>query len=390
VNIKTTVANKGGNFIGRWTRQLENGSSIKLQGYYDRFGLVADSPEDLDFRTDQVDLEFQYDFNLKDRHKVSWGLNYRYSHIDFVDTSFVQIKSGNTNQFAFFFHDEITLVPGTWNLLLGSRFEYNEFSGFEVQPTIRTAWTPNPKHTLWMAFSRAVRIPSYSEDNIKANVDVAPSVLLRFNADGRTEAEELLAFEAGYRVKPTQDISFDITAYLHKYDKLIDLVGGTPFLETSPGAPNLITPFINDNAVKGEIVGVEVSAEWNPMEHWLLSGSFTYSVIDLRPTTDLPTLAILAAEDEPNMLFNVRSYLELPYDLEFDTLVYFQSEYPGNNLDSFTRVDLRLGWKPTRKLELSLVGQNLQDAQHPEFANRKEFRTETERSFYAKATFRFD
>ena len=134
---------------------------------------------------------------------------------------------------------------------------------------------------------------------------------------------------------------------------------------------------------------MEVSAEWSPMEHWLLSGSFTYSVIDLRPTTDLPTLAILAAEDEPNMLFNVRSYLELPYDLEFDTLVYFQSEYPGNNLESFTRVDLRLGWKPTKAFELSLVGQNLQDAQHPEFANRREFRTETQRSFIAKATFRF-
>ncbi|MFQ5482304.1 MAG: TonB-dependent receptor plug domain-containing protein [Nitrospinaceae bacterium] len=385
--LKTTREHKWGNFIGRWTRQLENGSGFKFQIFYNRFGFLDDQP--LDIQTDQADLEFQYDFNWEDRHKVSWGLNYRYANIDFLDSPFIQIKSGDTNQFAFFFHDEITLVPGTWKLLLGSRFEHNEFSGFEVQPSIRTVWTPHPGHTLWMAVSRAVRIPSFSEDNIVANFSVAPSRLLRFIADGRTEAEELLAFEAGYRVKPVPELSFDITGYLHKYDDLIDLVQGTPFLETSPGAPNQITPFNNENALKGEVLGVEVSAEWKPVEHWLLSGSFTYSTLDLRPTVNMPTLAILAAEDEPNILFNVRSYLELPYDLELDTLVYFQSDYPGVQLDSFTRVDLRLGWKPTRAFEFSLAGQNLQDARHPEFDNRREFRTETERSFYAKATFRF-
>ena len=97
----------------------------------------------------------------------------------------------------------------------------------------------------------------------------------------------------------------------------------------------------------------------------------------------------LSAEEDPNHLFSIRSYLDLPNNLEFDAFWYYTSPNSNRKLDSYTRMDLRLAWKPTNKIELSLVGQNLLEGSHREFDNQRVFATEVERSFYGKVVFRF-
>src|SRR6266516_5012056 len=47
--------------------------------------------------------------------------------------------------FSAFVQDQITLVEDTLSLTLGSKFEHNDHTGFEVQPTARFLWTPG-KH----------------------------------------------------------------------------------------------------------------------------------------------------------------------------------------------------------------------------------------------------
>jgi len=79
----------------------------------------------------------------------------------------------------------------------------------------------------------------------------------------------------------------------------------------------------------------------------------------------------------------------LPHNFELDLMLYYQSDYPARFVPSYTRLDLRLGWKPIPEVELSLMGQNLLDSQHLEFGDQASPKTETERSFYAKATLRF-
>jgi len=102
-----------------------------------------------------------------------------------------------------------------------------------------------------------------------------------------------------------------------------------------------------------------------------------------------PVTGNIKTEDEPNHHFNVRSYLDLPHNFELDLLLYYQSRYDARNVDEYVRLDVRLGWKPIPEVELSVIGQNLLDSQHPEFGDQFSFRTETERSVYAKATLRF-
>ena len=87
--------------------------------------------------------------------------------------------------------------------------------------------------------------------------------------------------------------------------------------------------------------------------------------------------------------------VNLPHGLEFDLALYFvdKLEAPRNAIPSYVRLDLRLGWKPEaiEGLEISLVGRNLLDEQHPEFIDEQASSgaIEIERSFLAQLSYRF-
>lgn len=393
---------KGANVLSRWTRKFDDSSSFKFQAYYDKLERRSTLP--FANTVDQIDLDFQHNFLIGERNNFIWGLNYRYASFDFKRTNILTFEDQSTDLFGFFFHDEYTIVPNRWSLILGSKFEYNQFSGFEVQPNIRTAWTPDSKNTIWAAVSRAVRTPSITEDRAIANLTLVPiaglgptpvpDLLIRERNDGRTESEELIAYELGYRFKPSPELSFDITGYYFDYDNLIENVNtGATFIETTPSPVHRVLETFNDNVLEGEVIGAELSAQWQPLTNWRLSGSYTFRRVDLRSTESdklLPTgEGDLDAEGEPEHVFNVRSYLNLPYKLEFDTIFYYVSENSTLKIPSYSRVDLRLGWKPAKNVELSLVGQNILDDSHLELSELLEESTETERSFYGKVTIKF-
>jgi iron complex outermembrane receptor protein len=99
---------------------------------------------------------------------------------------------------------------------------------------------------------------------------------------------------------------------------------------------------------------------------------------------------------EPNHIFNIRSYLNLPYNLELDIFYYYvssrstpTSQFVFQPIPEYGRLDVRLGWKPVKNVDLSFVAQNLFDPSHPELRELLEVDSETQRSFYLKATFKF-
>jgi iron complex outermembrane receptor protein len=55
---------------------------------------------------------------------------------------------------------------------------------------------------------------------------------------------------------------------------------------------------------------------------------------------------------------------------------------------AFTEVNARIGWRPTPRLELAVVGQDLAHARHPEFGPDTPSRLEFERSVRALVTLR--
>ena len=85
----------------------------------------------------------------------------------------------------------------------------------------------------------------------------------------------------------------------------------------------------------------------------------------------------------------LRSLVDLPGGFELDGWVRHVDELPFPAVPSYTELDLRLGWRATGRLELSLVGRNLLDESHPELGTPGPTRQEVKRGVYGKATWRF-
>jgi len=84
--------------------------------------------------------------------------------------------------------------------------------------------------------------------------------------------------------------------------------------------------------------------------------------------------------------------MDLRRDLAFDLGVRYVDALPSLDVESYLTFDARLGWEPFESIELSMVGQNLGGAHHPEFGMPKfihTFPSEVERSVYVAVRWRF-
>jgi len=83
--------------------------------------------------------------------------------------------------YSWFVQDQIGIAPGKLSLILGSKFEHNNRSGFEVQPNGRLMWTPTMHQTVWAAVTRAVRTPSRLDQDLQLTdfLEANPAIFLR-------------------------------------------------------------------------------------------------------------------------------------------------------------------------------------------------------------------
>jgi iron complex outermembrane receptor protein len=68
-----------------------------------------------------------------------------------------------------------------------------------------------------------------------------------------------------------------------------------------------------------------------------------------------------------------RGLLSLPHDIDVDGGLYWVDALKGGvgNVRDYFRLDIRVAWRPTKKLELSFIAQDLLDNAHPEFATEQ-------------------
>lgn len=379
----------GGNVLGRWTRDFSESSSLTLQTYYDFFKQEQVGSSET---RNTFDLDLQHRFQLGSRNDVIWGGEYRLTTDNFPPNFFLTWTppSRNDQVFSGFVQDEITLQPQRWSLTLGSKFEHNDYTGFEAEPDARLLWTPTDNQTVWASVSRAVRTPSRYETGARVNysVFVQPGNVLAINrliGNANAESEDLNAYELGYRIEPTKKLSFDLAGFYNQYDHLLRFVDGTPF----PQGPITIFPQTIENNGSAETFGTELSAQWKVLDNWRLAASYSWLHVHLDPNNR-------AFQGNPEQLFQIRSYLDLPHNIEFNGALYYVDQQVAEaglgteTIPSYVRLDLGLIWRPTKNLELGVWGQNLLQNRHEEFPSLKSsVQTEVPREFSAKITIKF-
>ncbi|HEY6167339.1 MAG TPA: TonB-dependent receptor, partial [Verrucomicrobiae bacterium] len=184
------------------------------------------------------------------------------------------------------------------------------------------------------------------------------------------------------RIEPTKNLSFDVAAFFNAYDNVIQFEPGAPRFEATPAPPHLLLPQNATNALSGSSYGVELAVQFRVSEHWRLAAD--YSWLHLR------FLGASSGFDSPEQQVRLRSYVDLPWNLEFNSAISYVDTLRDQQVPSYVRLDLGLVWRPTKSLEVGVWGQNLLDGRHPEFpADITTLQTEVPRSVLGKMTWRF-
>jgi len=377
----------GGNVLARWRRSSDESSDIQLRAYYDY--TRRDDPSYID-TLHTFDLDFQQRKDLSN-HELVWGIAYRVtSNRNEAGPLFRLDPEEATDQlFSGFIQDQVSLGDRV-RLTLGTKLEHNDFSGFEVQPSVRLAWVPDANHTLWAAISRAVRVPTRFERDIAIDAtDPAGDPIVRLLGNDDFDAEELIAYEAGYRWQPLQVLSFDLALFYNDYDQLASIELGEPFIDPADG--RTIIPISSVNQMDGRTYGAELLVEWQPVESWRLTASYSHIDMDLTPQGLDINRNEWIEDSTPRDIAGLRSFLTLGERFEVDAQLRYQSDIgrlplvvTGEGIDGYTELDLRLGWRVSAQWMLSLVGQNLLHDEHVEFGP-PEGRGALERAAYLKA-----
>jgi iron complex outermembrane receptor protein len=389
----------GGSLQARWEHQYTATSRMSLQAYY-QYEDRGDSLYIVD--AESFDLDFQRNFALTDRQEIVWGLGYRRNRDQFTDTEFSQVRPNqDTAQlFSGFIQDQVDLIPERLRLTAGLKVEHNDFTGWEWQPSLRMLWTPQQDHRLWAAVSRAVQTPSrgfvdsrvnlaaFPPSPITGNLPVLVSV---FGAD-HLQSEELIAYEIGYRTQVAERFSVDATVFYNDYDQVIGAVPGTPFPEARAFPPYLVLPVELQNIGSGYNTGFELVADWRPTQDWRLRLAYSYLYSDIENRNGESIY-----NDGNQNRISLFSSWKLRDDLELD--VWWRYVDEGSlptiatgliEVDPYSTVDLRLGWRPRKDLELSLVGANLFGGAHLEFVQEAlAVPVEVEPSIYGQVRWSF-
>lgn len=391
----------GAYFLNRWIHRYSDTSEHAFQVYYN---WSEDEAVIGGENRHVLDLDFQHTFSPHKYHDLIWGLGYRYNSDDIYNTEFVSLfpPQRDDHLFSAFLQDDITLVDDRLKLTLGSKFEHNDYTGFEYQPTARLLWTPHEKHSIWATVSCAVRTPNRSDHNMRIRAETLEPgdpfnpfplpVVAEIYGNEEIESENLLAYELGYRFLANDWLTLDVAAFYNVYDDLLtaeECIGADVPFTTG----YLIYPLCGDNKMEGETYGLEFSLDTEWAKWWRTE--LSYSILDIQLHVDPDSGDIYSEAEEgsdPHHQFSIRSSMDVSRSVELDVWLRYVDALPNLDVPDYLTLDLRLGWQPTEKFDLSFVAQNLLDSHHAEFGSPEfihTFPTEIERSVYVMVRWRF-
>jgi len=402
----------GGNILGRWTHLAPSGSSMSLQIYYDHTYLSQPYPASpaappyysgfpATALTDQLntdDAQFQYQFTAGVRQQFIWGLDYRATQ-ELNEGLFVRFlpQQLDQNLYSGFLQDQIMLVPAM-SLILGSKLEHNDYTGFEVEPNVRWQWNPEAQQLLWAAVSRAVRTPSrYDRDlQIPTGLTNAPAPIVFptsfLKGSENFLSETVIAYEFGYRAAVGSKWSGSLSTFFNDYDHL----RSTTATATTPDYPFPFPVYFQNN-LEGTTEGLEFSSSYQLLDWWQLHAGYNLLLehLHVRPGQVDATGALNETADPKGQAF-LRSSMDMPRSMTLDAALRWVDALHIDNgptggpvvgvVPAYWQLDARLAWQATRKLALSIVGQNLLKEYHVEYGYPSPGREQIARSVFVRLT----
>ncbi len=399
------TGNESAYLLGRWDHVADSGVTHSVQAY------VEQSDMDIliarEHRT-TFDIEYQQQQRLVERVDFMWGAGWRHKRDEVVGgaprfpTQFASPRD-RADLLNVFAQGEFELVPERWALTVGARIDRPDDARLALQPNARILFTPDSTHSLWASAARAVRTGSRGERTVSGTLPArrleSPLTLgdntytrLAAGINGNPDFghEYLDALDLGWRASWSPHLSTELAAYHYRYDDLRYARKGVITPGPVPGV--LIQPLTLDSTERARVSGIELSTQWRPTDAWDVAASLSMSRMS-HISVDGPTEY---TEGTPERIFTLRTGYAISPALQWDTWLRHASAThtyafrPARRVDPYWTLDMRLGWKVSRDLELSIVGQNLLDHRHLEAINEPlpSMIHEVERGVYLRADWR--
>jgi iron complex outermembrane recepter protein len=344
----------GHNLLARWTHAIGRGSSLQVQAYYDHIQISV--PGRFTNRLDTYDIQAQHNFSLGN-HAIVWGGGYRVMRDDFPTilsaTQAVQFipQSRTFTLWNLFLQDSVSLADKL-KLTVGIKVEEEPYTGIELMPNVRLSWAITDSSLLWLAASRAVRVPSRLDRDITQR---SGSRLIITGGD--MQPVKVTAYELGYRAQPLANLSFSISAFYSIYPNL-----------RSAELTNGNIPVVFANGMEGESYGVEFWANYSVTDWWRLTAGANWLHKDLRfKPGSSGQGGLQIAGNDPDYQLSLRSAMDLGRDVTLNLDLRRIGALPAPRSPAYVELGARIAWAASDKLELSVTGSNLLHDYHTEF-----------------------
>lgn len=362
----------GGHVLASVTRDTRNGE-FAVQAYLDRAVRVIPTQFDAVRNTAEVDVQQAI---RTGRHHLVFGSTFRVSDArETGGAGFVLEPERRTSWMAnLFAQDEFQIRPHVY-VIAGLKVGRNNYTGVELQPNVRLRVHRGERQMAWLAVSRAVRLPTRFDTDLRVLNPATGRVVITGSRD--FDAEAVVAYEGGYRVMPHRRLSIDAAVFTNRYNSLRSQ-------ERQASGLTVLA-----NMMNARTSGVELAAAVQAAPFWRIHGSYAW--LHKSISFDAGSLDITggrAEGNDPSHLLGVRSYLDLPARTSLDAMFRYVGRRPAPFVPAYAELDLRFGWMARRNWELSIIGQNLLRPAHQELSSAsrpEEFR----RAIFARSIWRF-
>jgi iron complex outermembrane recepter protein len=383
----------GGNVLMQWRRTLQHGDDLHLRVYYDRTSLAG--PQVGETRN-TIDVDFVHHLAAFPRQDLRWGagMHWSPSHFDEVVPTLVLDPTNETDSiYSAFVQDEVALVRNRLSLTMGAKIEHNNFTGAEVQPSVRLMWTPAEGQALWGAVTRAVRTPSQLEEDVKLDrfLLASPPTFLELNGSSAFRAERVIGYEGGYRIAAGGQAFIDVSAFRNRHDDLQSFGQGSAVIAATPAPAHVLFVLPYANGAAGTSDGVEIAPDWKINRWAQVKASYSYLNLSVHNTTtvnDILSVIPTYNGSSPHHQITFEPVLTLPRGWELNQTYRYVSALPARAVPAYATLDARLAWRASPALEVAIVGQNLLQDRHVEFGHNPGPIVAIARAAYVSVTWR--
>jgi iron complex outermembrane recepter protein len=378
----------GGNLLGRWRHDFSGNSDLQVQAYYDRTYRIGSQVGEI---RNTLDFDLIHRFQFGERNQITWGVGARWSPSEIIQTipsADFSPHNATDTIYSTFAQDQIALVEDRLWLILGSKFEHNNYTGWENQPSARILLNPTPHQSVWAAVTRAVRTPSRIDEDLQLTGFVTTTPLPIFLCicdNGKFVSETLLGYEAGYRRLISKRVYVDVAVFHNKYNDLENYGSASLSIVSSPAPQHILVSVPFANGIMGSTNGGEIAPDWKATKWMNLRATYSYVSLNLEDrATHAKSSDISADEDSsPHNQATAEASFRLPRGFQFSPTYRYVGAVPAQLTSAYQTMDAQMTWRFARNLELSLTGQNLVQPRHPEFGP-----IQVERGGYAQITWR--